>query len=164
MSRHDETERERLARELDRAREELGEAREQAAVLRGQLQGQRTAGETIAVQLAERAAQVGADLGRVQAGAARARTDAVTMRHLIAAHVLALQTGAGPELAARGLLDQLMVRGIDLSAETAQAQARAEAAAPAAGAAPAARIPAAVPHPAPAAAGSGAGTRDRPAP
>lgn len=124
MSRQQKNEIERLTRELSAVREQASEARDQSATVKGQLAGERAAAQTIAGQLAARAADVGAELGRVQDGARRARTDALTMRTLIAEYVVLLRDGMDPELAATSLLDHLMVRGIDLAGELTRAMAR----------------------------------------
>lgn len=102
---------------------ELAAANERIARLRGELDGGHRASRTIAVELAARAAEVGAAAGRREAASERARTDANALRRLVAEHVTAVRAGMDPQISATSLIDQLMVRGVSLTEELARAEA-----------------------------------------
>lgn len=109
---------------IDQLTQQLAAAREDAAELRGRQAGERNAMQTIAAQLAERAAAVGIEHGSQLAAGLRARADAVTLRRATAEHIVVLRNNASdPDTAAMALIDRLMVRGVTLTAELERAEA-----------------------------------------
>jgi predicted nucleic acid-binding Zn-ribbon protein len=113
----------RLTEERDTARERAGDARAEAAELRGRAAGEKAGARVVAEQLAMHAADLGGQLATARANGQRAAQDANALRRLAAEHLDALQQGLDPATAASLLIERLRGVGISLQADLYRAAA-----------------------------------------
>lgn len=113
----------RLTEERDTARERAGDARAEAAELRGRAAGEKAGARVVAEQLAMHAADLGGQLATARANGQRAAQDANALRRLAAEHLDALQQGLDPATAASLLIERLRGVGISLQADLHRAAA-----------------------------------------